>query len=49
MCRQNVITLYIFNAAKTEILKIGESEVGTIPILYRKKSEKIFVSSRKSQ
>ena len=54
MCRQNVSDyIYIFNAAKTEVLKIEESDVSTIMLcsnmIQKKKSKKILVSMRKSQ
>lgn len=54
MCRQNVSNyIYIFNAAKTEVLKIEESDVSTIILcsnmIQKKKSKKILVSMRKSQ
>ena len=45
MCRQNVSNyIYIFNAAKTEVLKIEESDVSTIILcsnmIQKKKSKK---------
>ena len=54
MCRQNVSNyIYIFNAGKTEVLKIEESDVSTIILcsnmIQKKKSKKILVSMRKSQ
>ena len=54
MCRQNVSNyIYIFNAAKTEVLKIEKSDVSTIiscsNMIQKKKSKKILVSTRKSQ
>ena len=48
MCRQNVSNyIYIFNAAKTEVLKIEESDVSTIILcsnMIQKKSLKKNIS-----